>query len=58
MITMIQNFSDAFGPSGFEDDVLKVAREYAADIGSIEEDCMRNLYIYRKENTGNKPVLM
>ena len=58
MITMIQKLSDAFGPSGFEDDVLEVARTYAADLGSIEEDCMRNLYIYRKENTGSKPVLM
>lgn len=58
MITMIQRFSDAFGPSGFEDDVLEVARSYASDLGTIEEDCMRNLYIYRKENTGNKPVLM
>ena len=58
MITMIQKFSDAFGPSGFEDDVLEVARNYASDLGTIEEDCMRNLYIYRKENTGNKPLLM
>ena len=58
MITMIQRFSDAFGPSGFEDDVLDVARSYTSELGTIEEDCMRNLYIYRKENTGNKPVLM
>ncbi len=58
MIKMIQEFADAFGPSGFEDDVLKVARSYASNLGTIEEDCMRNLYIYRKENTGNKPVLM
>lgn len=58
MIQMIQELSDAFGPSGFEDDVLKVTRKYASDLGIIEEDCMRNLYIYRKKNTGNKPVLM
>ncbi len=57
-LEMIRELSDAFGPSGFEDDVLTVARKYAGDIGPIEEDRMRNLYIYRKENTGDKPVLM
>ena len=57
-LTMIQSLSDAFGPSGFEDDVLAVTRQYAAGLGRIEEDCLRNLYIYRKENTGNKPVIM
>ena len=57
-LTMIRALADAFGPSGFEDDVLAVARSFASDIGPIEEDCMRNLYIHRKENTGGKPVLM
>ena len=57
-LTMIQSLSDAFGPSGFEDDVLAVTRQYADGLGRTEEDCLRNLYIYRKENTGNKPVIM
>ncbi len=57
-VQMMKELSDAFGPSGFEDDVLKVVRRYAEDIGRIEEDHLRNLYIYRKENTGTKPVLM
>ena len=57
-LSMIARLADAFGPSGFEDDVLTVAREYAQDLGTIEEDCLRNLYIYRKENTGGKPVIM
>lgn len=57
-LQMIQELSDAFGPSGFEDDVLAVARKYAGHLGEIQEDHLRNLYIYRKENTGNKPVLM
>ena len=38
--------------------MVEVAREYAAPLGRLEEDFLRNLYIYRKENTGNKPVLM
>lgn len=57
-VEMIVKLSDAFGPSGFEDDVLKLARKYAEGLGRIEEDHLRNLYIYRKENKGNRPVLM
>ena len=57
-LNMIEKLSNAFGPSGFEDDVLAAARELAKDIGPIEEDSMRNLYIHRKENTGTRPVIM
>ena len=57
-VTLIQQLSDAFGPSGFEDEVLQVARTWAKDIGRIDEDHMRNLYIHRKENKGNRPRLM
>lgn len=56
--TMLQRLSDAPGASGFEDPVIQAAREYAADIGAVEEDCLRNLYIHRKENTGSKPVIL
>lgn len=57
-LKLIQRLSDAPGASGFEDAVVEVAREYASSLGRAEEDFLRNLYIYRKENTGNKPVLM
>ena len=57
-LEMIAAFSDARGPSGFEDEVVAVARRYAEGLGTIEEDCLRNVYIHRKENTGAKPVLM
>ena len=57
-LEMIRRLADAPGASGFEDAVVEVAREYAAPLGRLEEDFLRNLYIYRKENTGNKPVLM
>lgn len=57
-LEMILRLSDAPGASAFEDSVVEVAREYASDLGRLEEDCLRNLYIYRKENTGNKPVIM
>ena len=57
-LQLLRDLSNAPGPSGFEDAVVQVARQYAASIGEMKEDFLRNLYIYRKENTGNKPVLM
>ena len=57
-VQMIRELSDAFGPSGFEDDVAAVLRKWCEPLGRVEEDCLRNVYVYRKENTGNKPVLM
>ena len=57
-INLIKALSDAPGPSGFEDAVLEVVRSALEDICSFEEDKVRNLYIYRKNHTGTKPVLM
>lgn len=57
-LEMILRLSDAPGASAFEDSVVAIAREYAQGLGTMEEDCLRNLYIYRKDNTGNKPVIM
>ena len=57
-IKLIRELSDAPGASGFEDKVVEIAKGYLKAIGRIEEDCLRNLFIYRKENTGNKPVIM
>lgn len=57
-LKMIEELSMAKGAPAFEDDVLAVARKYCEGLGTIEEDRMRNLYIHRKGNTGNKPVLM
>ena len=57
-LKMIGELSDAKGVSGFEDEVLAVARQYGEDFADIEEDCLRNLYLYRRANTGGKPVFM
>ena len=57
-LKMLQELSNAPGASGFEEEVVKVARRWAEPIGEIKEDFLRNLYIRRKENTGNKPMLM
>ena len=56
-LSMIAAFSNANGVSGFEDEVLKVARSYASDNLDIREDSLRNLYMYRKDHTGNRPVV-
>lgn len=56
-LKMIADFSNANGPSGFEDEVLSVARRYAPADAVIEEDSLRNLYIRRRQHAGNKPVV-
>ncbi len=57
-VSMLEALSGAFGPSGFEDDAVNLLRGLVSDLGRVEEDRLRNLYVYRSENTGNKPVLM
>ena len=57
-VKLIKALSDARGPSGFEDEVLEVVRTALEDICTFEEDKVRNLYIYRKNHSGDKPVLM
>ena len=57
-VELIKALADAPGVSGFEDEVLKIARKELENICRVEEDPIRNLYFYRKENTGNKPVIM
>ena len=54
----MERLSNAFGPSGFEEEVTAVAREYAQEFADVEEDNIRNLYIKRRSNTGDKPLIM
>ncbi|MDY4695616.1 MAG: M42 family peptidase, partial [Eubacteriales bacterium] len=57
-LAVIKALTEAKGPSGFEDEAVAAARESLSDICDFEEDSLRNLYIYRRANTGDKPVLM
>lgn len=57
-IKLIEELSNARGVSGFEDEVVEIAKRYLADFCSFEEDSMRNLYIYPNYNKGNRPLLM
>lgn len=56
-LKMISEISDANGISGFEDEVLAVLRKYGKALGEFKEDCLRNLYLYRKENKSGQPVV-
>lgn len=58
MLKLAEEFSNAYGAPGFEDDVITVARKYAPDTVDIKEDHVRNLYMSTKANSGKKPVLM
>ncbi|MCL2753921.1 MAG: M20/M25/M40 family metallo-hydrolase [Defluviitaleaceae bacterium] len=58
-IKMIEEFANAFGAPGFEDDVVAIGRKYAPAGAKLVEDNMRNLYICPKnERDENKPVVL
>lgn len=57
-IELIEKLCQARGASGFEDEVVAIAREYCKDFAVFEEDSMRNLYIYPSYNKGGRPYIM
>lgn len=57
-LSLIRALSEANAPSGFEDETVRTARAAIGDVCDLEEDSLRNLYLYRRRNTGDKPVLM
>ena len=57
-LQMIADFSNAKAPSGFEEETIAAARKHIGCGYETEEDCLRNFYMYRKANTGKKPVFM
>ena len=54
-LELIADISNANGAPGFEDDVVAQIRRHAEGLGELREDSLRNFYIYRKENKGNRP---
>ena len=56
-LEMIAAISNANGAPGFEDEVVNAILPYARELGETETDRMRNLFIRRKENKGNRPVV-
>lgn len=57
-LQLIEKLSNARGVSGFEDEAVEIAREYCKDFATVEEDSMRNLYIYPHYNRGDLPLVM
>ena len=57
-LEMIEALANAKAPSGFEDETVAVARAYTQDNFDVEEDKLRNFYIKRRKNSGDKPLLM
>lgn len=57
-IELIEKLCNARGASGFEDEVIAIAREYLKDEATFKEDSMRNLYIYPKFNKGGRAEIL
>ncbi len=56
-LRLIEALTNAYGPSGFEDDVTALLRAEAPENAVTWEDSLRNLYIRRKADTEQKPVI-
>lgn len=56
-IKLIEELTNAFGPSGFEGDVCRVIKNHTAEF-DLTNDAMYNVYMKRKDFSGKKPVLM
>lgn len=58
VISLVERLSNAKGASGFEDDVLAVAREFCAPFATFETNSLRCGFITPKNFSGTKPVIM
>lgn len=56
-LRLIEKITNAFGPSGFEEDVCKVIKEFAPEF-ELTNDAMYNVYMKNKKYSGKKPVVM
>lgn len=56
-LKLIEDLSNAFGPSGFEEEVCRVVKKYTGDFNLVN-DAMCNLYLKNRNFSGKKPVIM
>jgi putative aminopeptidase FrvX len=56
-IKIIEDLSNAFGPSGFEEDVSSLVKKYCSDM-NCESDAMHNVIVRMKNHDGKKPVIL
>ena len=58
-LKLMQEITDAFGPAGFEDEVVAVMRRYTHKDAITHEDSLRNYYLRRPIDQGSdKPIVM
>ena len=57
LIQLVKDFSDAFGPSGFEDEVAKLGRDSVSPRIQASTDAIKNTYFYPKTNTAKRPLV-
>lgn len=58
VVSLVERLSNAKGASGFEDDVLEVAREFCKDFATLETNSLRCGFLTPKNFSGTKPVIM
>lgn len=56
-IRLIEELTNAFGPSGFEEEVCRVIYRHTEEF-QVSNDAMCNVYMKRKDFSGKKPVVM
>ncbi len=56
-LEILEDLSNAFGPSGFEEDVVKVIQKHAQGL-NLRNDAMHNVYASMPDARGNRPVIM
>lgn len=56
-LKLIEELSNAFGPSGFEEDIVRLLGNHCKEF-DVTNDAMHNVYAKLKGNTGKKPVIM
>ncbi len=56
MIRILERFSNAFGPAGFEEELIPLIAEYLPDY-KLERDSMNNVYVY-EQGEEDKPCLL
>lgn len=57
-IQLIERLSNASGVSGFEDDVVAIAKEFSAPFAQVTEDHIRNVYMRVGEQKADKPTIV
>lgn len=57
-LDLIEKLSNASGVSGFEDDVVAIAKEFSAPFAQVEEDHIRNVYMKVGEPKADRPTIL